>query len=85
MLDARRAAYPPGFFVDSTHLNGRGAIVLSRAVANVLKADLGESDRAQIPRWIALNSSVEHLNLDDLRLEDVERSKRIVGLATNPN
>ena len=84
VLDAQRAAYPPGFFVDSTHLNGRGAIVLSRAVANVLKAELGESAQAHIPRWIALNNSVEHLNFDDLRLEDVERSKTIVGLATNP-
>ena len=29
VLDARRAAYPLEFFVDSTHLNGRGAIILS--------------------------------------------------------
>jgi hypothetical protein len=85
VLDARRAAYPTGFFVDSTHLNGRGAIVLSGAVANVLKAEFGESAQAQTARWIALKNSVESLNLDDLRLEDVERSKKIVGLATNPN
>ena len=40
VLDARRVAPDPSLYVDATHLSGRGAIVLSRAVGGVLKAEL---------------------------------------------
>ena len=84
VLDAQRAAYPPGYFVDATHLNGRGATVLSQAVAITLKAELGQSERATGPRWIALKQSVDHSDAIALGLEDVEKSKRIVGLTVSP-
>ncbi len=37
VLDARRVAPDPTLYVDATHLSGRGAIVLSRAVGGALK------------------------------------------------
>jgi hypothetical protein len=85
VLDARRAAYPPSFFVDSTHLNGRGAIALSRAVATALEAELGQSDRATVRRWIALKSPDDQPDVLALRLEDVERSRKIIGLGVSPD
>jgi hypothetical protein len=81
VLDARRVAYPPRFFVDATHLNGRGAIALSRAVATALEAELGRLERATIPRWIAIRESVDHPDVIALGLEDVEHSKKFIDLA----
>jgi hypothetical protein len=83
VLDARRGAYPPWFFVDSTHLNGRGGIALSRAVATALEAELGQSERAAVPRWITLQLSIDHPEVVGRGLEDVQHSKKIVGLETN--
>jgi hypothetical protein len=85
VLDARRGDFPPRFFVDATHLNGRGAIALSRAVATVLEAELGQSKPPTPPRWITLRPSVDRSDVIALGLEDVEHSKRIVGLAAGPN
>jgi len=85
VLDARRGAYPPRFFIDSTHLNGRGGIALSRAVATALEAELGQSEPAMVPRWITLKHSIDHPDVIDLGLEDLEQSKKIVGLASSPN
>jgi len=85
VLDARRGAYPPRFFIDATHLNGRGGTALSRAVATALEAELGQSERATGPRWITLKHSIDHPDVIDLGLEDVEHSKKIVGLATSRN
>ena len=79
VLDARRAAYPPECFVDSTHLNGRGATVLSRAVATALEAELGQLERATVPRWIALERTDNYPDVLGVELEDVEHSREIVG------
>lgn len=83
VLDARRAEFPPRSFVDATHLNGRGAIALSRAVAVVLEAELGQSKRAVAARWITLKPSVDCSDVLALGLEDVEQSKRIVRLSAS--
>jgi hypothetical protein len=85
VLDARRGAYPPWFFVDSTHLNGRGGIALSRAVATTLKAERGQLARATVPRWITLKLSIAHPDVIGPGLEDVPHSKEIVGLARSSN
>jgi hypothetical protein len=85
VLDGRRGAYPTWFFVDSTHLNGRGGIALSRAVATALQAELGHSEQATVPRWIALQLSIDHSDVNGLELEDVPHSKKMVGLAASPN
>ena len=53
VLDARRGAYPPSLFIDQTHLNGHGAIALSRAVATTLKPLLARPRSASGPGWIA--------------------------------
>ena len=52
VLDARRMAREPSLYVDATHLSGRGAVVLSRAVAGVLKevAAVAGSRRLDHPR-----------------------------------
>jgi hypothetical protein len=80
VLDARRAGYPPRLFVDATHLNGRGAIALSRAVAAAVDAELigPEASSAGPARWIELPPPPDRFPGLEVTLEDVEESKRIV-------
>ena len=58
VLDARRGDYPASLFTDHTHLNGQGALALSRAVAQAIRPLLARPrsragsrlDRARTPR-----------------------------------
>jgi hypothetical protein len=77
VLDARRMARDPSLYVDATHLSGKGAIVLSRAVAGVLKGDLGAKSPDRLGGWIVLHDPPPGAAAD-LPLEDVEASKRLV-------
>jgi hypothetical protein len=80
VLDGRRVAREPSLYVDATHLSGRGAVVLSRAVAGVLKADLGSRPHDRIDGWIALTDPPHGPGrAGDPPLEDVERSKQVVN------
>ncbi|HZW30173.1 MAG TPA: hypothetical protein VFF52_05655 [Isosphaeraceae bacterium] len=79
VLDARRAAYPPAMFVDATHLGGRGAIALSRAVAGAVRAELARPALAPGHGWIELSDRTEdHSAGQELRVEDLDQSKAIV-------
>ena len=69
VLDGRRIARDPSLYVDATHLSGRGAVVLSRAVGGVLGQDAG---------WIELQ---EPPAAAFPPLEDVEQSRKIVRAA----
>jgi hypothetical protein len=75
VLDGRRIARDPTLYVDATHLSGRGAVVLSRAVGRVLKAGAAHPGG----EWITLEDPA-----DDPRgesghmLEDIDQSKRVV-------
>jgi hypothetical protein len=75
VLDARRLARDPSLYVDATHLSGRGAIVLSRAVGRVLGA--GTSSRTG--DWITLEDPPRP-DGDEASpsLEDIDRSKQII-------
>jgi hypothetical protein len=78
VLDARRAAYPPEAFIDSTHLNGRGAVILSRAVATALNGELGMLQQSSGRRWTSLSQPVTNTDILALHLEDIEQSKKTV-------
>jgi len=52
VIDGRHAGYDASVFFDATHLDGRGATVLTVAVADVLSDRLGA--RREGPRWVAL-------------------------------
>jgi hypothetical protein len=80
VLDARHAGYPAHFFVDATHLNQRGALVLSRSVAATLSAvrEPRRSTPSATLDWIALGAPVEKAADGRYDIEDVEESKRIV-------
>jgi hypothetical protein len=84
-LDARRAGYGRSLFVDATHLNGRGAIALSRAVARALKAESSLPLPKSAPRWIALGPPRHGPSEFDFRLEDLEHSKKFLKLAATPD
>ena len=56
VLDARRGRYPASLFTDHTHLNGPGAIALSRAVASAISPFLARPRSETAPVWIALSS-----------------------------
>jgi hypothetical protein len=75
VLDARRVAAVPSLYVDATHLSGQGAIVLSRAVGRVLKAELSSLRHDSAGNWIAVEELPPGAGPP---LEDVERSKEIV-------
>jgi hypothetical protein len=76
VLDARRIARDPSLYVDATHLSGRGAIVLSRAVGVVLRAEATSPTRD----WIGVEDPPgdPRDGRDSTPLEDVERSKQLV-------
>ncbi len=79
VLDARRVAAEASLYVNATHLSGRGAVVLSRAVARVLKAELASPPPDDAGRWIHLHDPTsETSRAAGPGLEDLERSKAIV-------
>jgi hypothetical protein len=75
ILDARRLARDPSLYVDATHLSGRGAIVLSRAVGRALDAGKDGGNR----NWITLEDPPSPTQDDTSpSLEDTDRSKQII-------
>ncbi len=76
VLDARGVAAAPSLYVDATHLSGRGASVLSRAVAGVLVSELAAPMPAAAGRWLTLVDPPGRGA--EPALEDVERSRAIV-------
>jgi hypothetical protein len=78
VLDARRVAPDPTLYVDATHLSGRGAVVLSRAVGGVLKAELSDGAAGHAGGWIKVEPPADAGRPVEPPLEDVERSKEIV-------
>lgn len=81
VLDARGVAAEPSLYVDATHLSGRGAIVLSRAVGCVLKVEQTHGARGHADAWITLHDPPAQ---PEPPLEDVERSKQIVRAPQTP-
>jgi hypothetical protein len=79
VLDARRGAYPPSLFIDHTHLNGQGALALSRAVATALKPLLARPRSASGPFWIAIDPPSERPQASDFVVEDLEQSRKRTG------
>jgi hypothetical protein len=72
ILDGRHANYDPTAFVDTSHLNGPAAAVLSADLATIL-----ERDRAAEPapgRWLDLPPYRPHPA--EVPLEDFEQSRR---------
>jgi hypothetical protein len=82
VLDGRRPGYPSGLFTDLTHLNGPGAIALSRAVATAIPSALSRSRSPNASAWIALSVPSDRPAGSDTEVEDIEQSKRILNLAT---
>ena len=79
VLDARRMARDASLYVDATHLSGRGAIVLSRAIGGILKAERGSHPQDRPGGWILLHDPPpDPVRAADPPLEDVERSKQVV-------
>ena len=79
VLDARRIARDPALYVDATHLSGRGAVVLSRAVGDLLKNDCRGPSPDRAGGWITLTDPPRGPGRPaDPPLEDVEASKKIV-------
>jgi hypothetical protein len=79
VLDGRRMAREASLYVDATHLSGRGAIALSRAVGLALKAELAHPVASRSDGWTILQDPTRDANgAADPPLEDVERSREIV-------
>ena len=79
VLDARHSGYPAASFVDATHLNRRGALALSDAVADIVAAGARSPQKAvSIPGWIELAPPTDRSAIADLEIEDVEQSARVV-------
>ncbi len=56
ILDGRDAGYPAAAFTDATHLNARGALVLSRTVAKVIARKASDPAPKSEPMWIRLET-----------------------------
>jgi hypothetical protein len=80
VLDGRRAGYPSHLFADATHVNGAGAIALSRSVAAAIGPDLSREGGAKRSGWIALEPPALGGSGFAGPLEDLETSRRILGL-----
>ncbi len=79
VLDARRVVIEPSSFIDATHLAGRGAIALSRAVAAAMQDELVAKSPGQGDGWRILKTPAGDVaHRDDVLLEDLDRSKEIV-------
>lgn len=80
VLDARRSGYPDPFFADATHLNRRGGIALSRAVATEIasRQSTPAPTCAQLS-WIVLDRVDENPDHWADALEDLDQSRRILA------
>ncbi len=78
VLDARRSGFTNALFCDPTHLNVRGAVILTDLVTRALTSSAHE------PRWLPLESLKEPLPPEPAGLEDVEESKAIVNAVPAP-
>ena len=70
VLDSRASGYPARFFVDSSHLDRRGATALSLAVADALGPEPARV--ADGPRWLDLPAARERSIA--VMLEDLDES-----------
>jgi hypothetical protein len=70
VIDARRSGYQQNVFVDAVHLDRQGATVLSRNVAELVRASLASVDDHY--RWVLVPAFVPET--EPLALEDVEQS-----------
>jgi len=75
VLDARRAGYPSALFVDETHLNGPGAIALSRSVAMAIALERSGRNSQTAPGWIALGFPTDNPTESANAVEDLDQSK----------
>jgi hypothetical protein len=82
VLDGRRPGYKSELFTDLTHLNGQGAIALSRAVATAVGPALAHPRSSAAPGWIALSVPTDYQGGPDTDIEDLEQSKQAVNLST---
>jgi hypothetical protein len=80
VLDARRAGYPPHWFVDATHLNGDGALALSRSVAAAIEVEPLGPHPVNPATWVALDLPSPLPAQLDVPFEDLDQSKRILHL-----
>jgi hypothetical protein len=79
VLDGRRMARDARFYVDATHVSGRGAIELSHAVGRVLEAELTTRTQQPSEGWIVLHDPPPQSGQStEPPLEDVKQSKRLV-------
>ena len=88
VLDARRADCPASLFADATHLNCRGAIALSRAVAAAIEPRLSPCPTGANSGWIIVDLPDDHPARFAVPLEDLEESQsilrtRITGFASS--
>lgn len=74
LLDARHAGYGAGLFVDPSHLDRRGAVALSTAVASLLSRP--PQQLASASRWLELPQYTPQE--PRLPLEDLEQSRLAV-------
>jgi hypothetical protein len=68
VVDGRHSAYAPAVFADPLHLDRRGAVAFSAAVAEVLRRPAGST-----PRWAVLPPYRDRP--DGVPLEDVDQSQ----------
>jgi hypothetical protein len=79
VLDARRVVTDPALFIDATHLAGRGGIALSHAIGKAIRDEQSNPPGSSGPRWCVLDeSSSSAPGREELALEDVDQSKKIV-------
>ncbi len=79
ILDARRSHFANQHFVDSTHLNGHGAIALSSSLALVLSNDLLSVHSNHRSPWINLPPPTDQPTTSSV--EDLDQSRAILGEA----
>ena len=77
VVDARHAGYDARLFLDNTHLNRRGALALSAALASILAPYLGPSSPALAGRWVDLPAYQEPAEFP--QIEDVHQSSLAIG------
>ncbi len=81
VLDARRGAYTSQMFIDRTHLNGVGAVALSRAVATAIRPVLARRDAHSSPLWLTLSLPSDRPAKATVPAEDLDQSRRVLNLS----
>ena len=69
VVDARHAGFAPDLFMDGAHMNRRGALKLSAALAEVLRDPISTSESG---RWVALD--LDRVRGGEMPIEDVFQS-----------